>query len=69
MAHPEMTHAVDITDTFARKVTALQAHESQTGHMGDDLEGFLREWGARVASTSGLGRGRLGECFHIMDLG
>jgi len=69
MAHPEMTNAVDITDTFARKVTALQAHASQTGQMGDELEGFLREWGAGVASTSGLGQGRLGECFHIMDLG
>jgi len=60
---------VDITDTFARKVTALQAHASQTGHMGDELEGFLRKWDTGVASTFGLGQGRLGECFHIMDLG
>jgi len=69
MAHPEMTHAVDITDTFGRKVAALQAHASQTGHMGDQLEGILRGWGSGVAQMFGLGQGRLGECFHIMDLG
>jgi LmbE family N-acetylglucosaminyl deacetylase len=69
MAHPEMTHAVDITDTFGRKVAALQAHASQTGHMGDQLEGLLRDWGNGVAQMFGLGQGRLGESFHIMDLG
>jgi LmbE family N-acetylglucosaminyl deacetylase len=69
MAHPQMSHAVDITATFDRKVTALRAHLSQTGHMSDDLEGFLRGWGAGVADLFGLGEGRLGECFHIMDLG
>ena len=68
-AHPEMTHVVDITDTFARKLAALQAHQSQTGHMGDQLESFLREWGSSVARMFGLGQDRLGECFQIMDLG
>jgi LmbE family N-acetylglucosaminyl deacetylase len=69
MAHPDMTHAVDITDTFDRKVAALQAHTSQTGHQGDQLEGFLRGWGSGVAAMFGLGEGRLGECFRVMDLG
>jgi LmbE family N-acetylglucosaminyl deacetylase len=69
MAHPQMTHAVDITDTFDRKLNALHAHASQTGHMIDQLEGFLRGWGNGVAEMFGLGQGRLGECFHIMDLG
>jgi len=69
MAHPEMSHAVDITDTFGRKVAALQAHASQTGRQADQLEGFLRGWCAEVAEVFGLGEGRLGECFHIMDLG
>jgi LmbE family N-acetylglucosaminyl deacetylase len=69
MAHPEMAHAVDITGTFDRKVAALRAHASQTAHLGDQLEDFLRAWGTRVAEMSGLGQGRLGECFHIMDLG
>lgn len=69
MAHPEMTHVVDITDAFGRKVAALQAHVSQTGHMSDQLEGFLHSWGAGVAEMFGLGADRLGECFAIMDLG
>jgi len=69
MAHPDMTHAVDITDAFGRKVAALQAHVSQTGPQGDQLEGFLRSWGLAVAERFGLGDGRLGECFAIMDLG
>ena len=69
MAHPEMSHVVDITDTFGRKVAALQAHSSQTGHQGDQLESLLRHWGSGVAEMFGLGEGRLGECFHVMDLG
>ena len=69
MAHPQMSHVVDITDTFARKFAALQAHASQTAHMGDQLENFLRGWGAGVAEMFGLDKGRLAECFHIMDLG
>jgi LmbE family N-acetylglucosaminyl deacetylase len=69
MAHPQMTHAVDITGTFDRKVAALRAHASQTAHLGDQLEDFLRGWGAGVGEMFGLGQGRLGECFHIMDLG
>ena len=68
MAHPDVTHAVDITDTFGRKVAALQAHASQTGHHAD-LEGVLRHWGSGVAEMFSLGEGRLGECFHVVDLG
>jgi len=69
MAHPEMNHAVDITDTFARKVAALRAHASQTGHQTEQLDGFLRSWGSRVGEMFDLGEGRLGESFRIMDLG
>jgi LmbE family N-acetylglucosaminyl deacetylase len=69
MAHPEMTHAVDITDTFDRKLAALQAHASQTGHMGEQLEGMLRGWASGLAEMFGLGQDRMAECFHIMDLG
>jgi LmbE family N-acetylglucosaminyl deacetylase len=69
MAHPEMTHAVDITNTFDRKLAALQAHASQTGHMDGQLEGMLRGWASGLAEMFGLGQDRLAECFHIMDLG
>ncbi len=69
MAHPDTTHVVDITDAFGRKVAALQAHASQTGHQGDQLEELLRSWGRAVAEMFDLGEGRLGECFHVMDLG
>ena len=43
MAHPQMSHAVDITDTFDLKVAALRAHASQTGET-------FRSW--RAASSA-----------------
>jgi len=67
-AHPGAAHAVDITDTFARKVEALQAHRSQTGHL-DDLAGMLRTWGERTAQTAGLPAGRLAEMFRVIATG
>ena len=65
MADPRPTHPVDITDTFGRKLDALHAHRSQTGHM-DDLEGMLRTWGTRTATEAGLPEGRLAETFRIV---
>ena len=57
---------VDITETFDRKVAALRAHESQTGHM-DQLEEFLRGWLSRAAAAGGLPEGRLAEAFQVID--
>ena len=57
---------VDITDTFSRKIAALRAHESQTGHL-DNLEEFLRGWLARSAAQGGLPEGRLAEAFQVID--
>jgi LmbE family N-acetylglucosaminyl deacetylase len=65
MAHAERPHTVDITDVFDRKVAALRAHASQTGHM-DDLEGMLRGWSTGVARTAGLGASRLAEGFKVV---
>ena len=48
-----MAHAVDITDTFARKVKALQQHTSQTAHLGDGLETMLRALGRRQRRHGG----------------
>jgi LmbE family N-acetylglucosaminyl deacetylase len=61
-------HYVDITDTFSRKVAALRAHFSQTGHM-DGLEDFLRGWLTRAAAQGGLPEGRLAEAFQVLDTG
>jgi LmbE family N-acetylglucosaminyl deacetylase len=65
---PAPSHYVDVTATFGRKVAALRAHESQTGHM-EDLEGFLRQWLRRTAAAAGLPEGSLAEAFQIVDTG
>ena len=61
-------HYVDVTGTFPRKVAALRAHESQTGHM-DDLPGVLRTRLARMASAAGFPEGQLAEGFQVLDTG
>jgi len=68
MAHPGAAHAVDITDTFERKLEALRSHRSQISHV-DDLEGMLRSWGQRTATAAGLGAGRLAEVFQVVATG
>ncbi|MGH3281127.1 MAG: PIG-L deacetylase family protein [Trebonia sp.] len=61
-------HYVDVTLVFPRKVAALRAHESQTGHL-DDLEEVLRSWLTRTAERGGLPEGRLAEMFQVLDTG
>jgi hypothetical protein len=51
---------VDVTATFPRKIAALRAHESQTGHM-EDLTERLRTRLALTAKLAGLPQGRLAE--------
>ena len=68
MAHPGAAHAVDITDTFERKLEALRSHRSQISHV-EDLEGMLRAWGQRTAAAAGLGAGRLAEVFQVVATG
>jgi len=68
MAHPGAAHAVDITDTFERKLEALRSHLSQISHV-EDLEGMLRAWGQRTAAAAGLGAGRLAEVFQVVATG
>lgn len=64
---PQPDRFVDITDTFDRKVAALRAHESQTGHM-DDLEDFLRTMLGRTAAMGNLPDGRLAEAFQLISI-
>ncbi len=66
MGGPQPTHFVDVTDTFGRKVAALRAHETQTGHM-DNLEEFLRGMLSRSAALAGLADGRLAEGFLVLQ--
>ncbi len=68
MAGPQSERFVDVTETFSRKVAALRAHESQTGHM-DNLEEFLRGWLIRSAQLGGLAEGRLAEMFQVLQTG
>jgi len=63
---PQPNHWVDVTDTFDRKLAALQAHASQTGHLGDGLETMLREWNGANAAAAGLGLGRLAEAYQAV---
>jgi LmbE family N-acetylglucosaminyl deacetylase len=67
-ASPGAGHYVDVTSSFPRKVAALRAHESQTGHM-EGLEDFLRGWLTRAASQGGLPEGSLAEAFQVIDTG
>jgi LmbE family N-acetylglucosaminyl deacetylase len=62
------THYVDVTATFERKIAALRAHESQTGHM-ERLEEFLRGWLARAAGQAGLPEGHLAEAYQAIETG
>lgn len=63
---PMANHWVDITDTFDRKIAALRAHASQTGHM-QDLEGMLRRGFAAAATAGDLPDGRLAEAFQVVS--
>ncbi|MGN6792486.1 MAG: PIG-L deacetylase family protein [Streptosporangiaceae bacterium] len=64
---PQPNRFVDITDTFDRKIAALRAHESQTGHM-DNLADMLRGWLSRSAELGGLPAGRLAEAFQTIEI-
>ncbi len=66
MAAEQTDHAVDITDVFDLKISALRAHESQTAHM-DDLDERIRTWGALNALNAGLPEGRLAEVFRVVN--
>ncbi len=67
MADPQSDHPVDITATFPRKVAALRAHVSQTGHRAD-LEDMLRQWSGLTAERLGLPEGRLAESFRVVAI-
>jgi LmbE family N-acetylglucosaminyl deacetylase len=59
-------HYVDVTGTFPRKLAALRAHQSQTGHL-TDLEDRLRTRSAALAAQGGLAQGQLAEAFQVLE--
>ncbi len=56
---------VDITETFPRKIAALQEHASQTAHMA--LEERMRGWSTLQAEAAGLPAGHLAEGYLVLD--
>ncbi len=65
MAHTGADLRIDVTDTFDKKIAALRAHDSQTGHR-EDLEDMVRGWLATNAEAAGLEPGRLVESFRVV---
>ncbi|WBB66477.1 PIG-L deacetylase family protein [Micromonospora sp. WMMD812] len=61
---PGPDHIVDMTDRFDRKVAAMRAHRSQTGHF--DVETWIRDRLTTVADNAGLPPGRLAEAFTVL---
>ncbi len=59
------TMVVDTTSTIDKKIEALQCHKSQVGD-GERLDPMLREWGAMIAKSAGLPKGRLAEAFKVV---
>lgn len=66
--HSSSNHAVDITDTFGQKMTALHAHASQHPEP-DQLEDRLRSGLGDAARRAGLPEGRLAETFAVFPCG
>lgn len=66
MADERAHHASDITDTFEAKLAALRAPTSQTAHLGDGLEERVRQRGAQIADSAGLGPRRRAEIFRVI---
>ncbi|MEN9517192.1 MAG: hypothetical protein RLZZ159_1058 [Actinomycetota bacterium] len=63
---PTPNHYVDITETFDKKMAALDSHVSQTAH-NKELENMVREWGQRNAEAQGLPAGRIVEIFKVIN--
>jgi LmbE family N-acetylglucosaminyl deacetylase len=68
VSHPASDLRIDVTDTFDRKIAALRAHQSQTGHR-DDLDDMIRGWLTFNATAAGMAEGRLAESFKVVPTG
>lgn len=68
MAGTKANHAVDITESFERKMAALMRHESQISDPAG-VRDRVRAWVAGTAEQFGLGEGRFAEAFQIVKTG
>ncbi|MGW4643109.1 PIG-L deacetylase family protein [Sphaerisporangium sp. NPDC004334] len=59
-------HYIDVTATLDRKFAALRAHVSQTAHMDDRLETFVKGWLATNAQAAGQPEGTYAEAFQVV---
>jgi LmbE family N-acetylglucosaminyl deacetylase len=57
---------VDITPTIDRKIAALKCHESQVGANIDEIEGFVRAFGAETGAQYGFD---YAESFQVISRG
>ena len=68
MSSPRPNTTVDVTETFAAKVSAVRAHASQTVLL-PDLPGVLSARGRRDAALGGLPGDRVAELFCVVSTG
>jgi len=66
MSHNSPNHCVDVTETFDKKIAALNAHVSQTAH-NTEMANMVRAWGERNALAHELPEGRVAEVFRIVE--
>ncbi|MDH2423886.1 PIG-L family deacetylase [Sphaerisporangium sp. TRM90804] len=59
-------HYVDVTATLDRKLAALRAHVTQTSHMDDGLEKFVKAFLGTNAKAAGLPDGAYAEAFQVV---
>ena len=56
---------VDISDTLEQKMAALRAHQSQMREEGEEIEGFVRQFGRLAAGERGM---EYAEAFRLFEL-
>jgi LmbE family N-acetylglucosaminyl deacetylase len=64
---PTPDHYIDVTETFDRKVAAVQAHRSQVGNR-PNVAGELRDRIAPNTALAGLSPNRLAEAFQVVTV-